>query len=61
MEPAPPGASDRGPLTFGAPTGFGQTPFAGPVWAEAGVEPDVREPLRIVFHGVAASAVHRVV
>ena len=61
MQPAPPGPSDRGPLTFCAPPSFGQTPFARPVRTEAGGETDGREPRRIVFHGAAGGAVYRVV
>ena len=61
MQPAPPSTRYRGPLTFCAGSGFGQTPFARPVWTEAGGEADGREPRRIVFHGADAFAIHRVV
>ena len=61
MQPAPPSALDRGPLTFRPAPGLRKAPFPGPVRAEAGGETDGREPRRIVFHGAVASAVYRVV
>jgi hypothetical protein len=61
MQPAPPSARDRGPLTFRPAPGLRKAPFAGPVWTEAGGETDVREPRRVVIHGAVAFAVYRVV
>jgi hypothetical protein len=57
VQPAPSRPSDCGPLTFRAAPCLGQAPFARPVGTKAGGETNHREPLRLIFYGVAGSAV----
>ena len=55
MQPAPPGPSDRGPLTFHLTPGFGETPIARPVRTEAGREAESRSALSFVGRLAAPS------
>ena len=61
VQSAPSRPSDRGPLTFRAAPCLGQAPFARPVGTKAGGETNHREQLRLIFYGVAGSAVYGVI